>query len=190
MEADWEVEIGDEAPVIDACWEGLVDLRGAPELARQLLETRQFPSLADALQELNSACSPVWTSKCDVWSPGQFDLDEMHAKPEEGKCAIACYIDLLPISERQWPSPTEAVAWCRALCVRLRNVPLRCCRADLIIRRAHIAEDGEDLGITLYLSAAGSTRDSARDTLESALAVLVESVLQSEHPANPAAKLQ
>lgn len=190
MEADWEVEIGHEAPVIDVYWEGLLDLRGAPELARQLPEARKFPPLALALQELNSASSPVWTSKCDIWSQEQFDLDELDAKPEEGKCAIACYIDLLPIIDHQWPSPAQAVAWCREVCARLRNVPLRCCRADLVLRRTLIASDCEGVGITIYLSAAGSTLDSARDTLASALAVFVESVLQAEHPKNPAAKLQ
>ena len=182
MEADWEVEIGNEAPVIHSCWEGLVDLRRAPELARRLPEAGQFPPLADALQALNSASSPVWTSKCDIWSPLEFDLDELDAKPAEGNCAIACYIDLLPISDRLWPSPVDAVAWCRAVCARLHNVSLRCCRADLIVRCAHIATNHGDLGITMYLTACGSTLGSARGTLESGLAALMESVLQAEHP--------
>ena len=38
MEADWEFEVGGDAPVIEACWEGFIDLRKTPERARQLPE--------------------------------------------------------------------------------------------------------------------------------------------------------
>jgi hypothetical protein len=70
MEADWEFEVGGdatvpEAPIIDACWSGFVDLQSAPERARLLPEASQFPALADALVKLNGVGSPVWTSKCD-----------------------------------------------------------------------------------------------------------------------------
>jgi hypothetical protein len=46
LEADWEVEIGSEAPVIDACWSGFVDLSSAPERASQLTEAIDFPAIA------------------------------------------------------------------------------------------------------------------------------------------------
>ena len=36
MEADWEVEIGGGAPVIDACWDGYVDLRFNPRMDSSL----------------------------------------------------------------------------------------------------------------------------------------------------------
>ena len=35
MEADWEFEVGGDAPVIDACWPGFVDLRRIPGAARE-----------------------------------------------------------------------------------------------------------------------------------------------------------
>jgi len=190
MEADWEVEIGGEAPVIDACWEGLVDLRRAPELAAQLSESRQLPALAPALVQLNSELSPVQTSKCDVWSPGDFDPDELDAHEREGKCALACYIDLLPQADRRWPSADHAIAPCRAICARLHRVLLRCCRADLIVRQARIASGSYDLAITAYLTACGPTPDSARATLESALAAFVSAMLLSDDPATVASKLQ
>jgi hypothetical protein len=38
MEADWEFEVGGDAPVIEAPWPGFVDLRLHPERAWQLSE--------------------------------------------------------------------------------------------------------------------------------------------------------
>jgi hypothetical protein len=178
MEADWEVEIGSDAPVIDACWDGFVDLRHAPERAPELPEARDCPALGDALMRLNAASSPVWTSKCDVWPPDNFDPYELDAPDLAGKCAIACYIDLLPRSDEQWPSPSLAVAPCQALCFHLRNVPLRGSRADLIVRRAVVAPGRPDLGITAYLTACGSTQAEARTTLASALDVFANAVLK------------
>ena len=105
MEADWEVEMGGDAPVIEACWDGLVDLRRWPERAPLLPEAQQLPALADALMQLNSASSPVWTAKCDVWRPPNFDIDELDAQPEQGGCGMACYVDLLPRRDMQWPGP-------------------------------------------------------------------------------------
>ena len=54
MEADWEVEIGGDAPVIDAQWPGLVDLRANPERVCEIAEASAFPPLADLLLALNS----------------------------------------------------------------------------------------------------------------------------------------
>jgi hypothetical protein len=190
MEADWEVEIGGKSPIIDACWKGFLDLRRAPELVSQLLESSQFPALSGALIQLNSDPSPVWTSKCDVWIPDEVDRDELDAGSEEGKFALACYIDLLPSGDRRWLFPDVAVAECRALCARLRNVVMRCCRVDLIIRRAHNTPDRQELGFTAYLTACGPTLDSARAKLESALTALVDAILPVDPPAPTASKLQ
>src|ERR1700741_1109000 len=158
MEADWEIEIGQEAPIqqapiqqgliqqgliqeapiIDACWPGLVDLRTNPERVRELPEVHQLPALADALVRLNATDSPVWTAKCDVWPVAEpcaeFDRFELDSPVEAAVHGLACYIDLLPVSE--WVLPEKAIASCENLCARLRSVPLRCCRVDLVIRRA------------------------------------------------------
>ncbi len=82
MEADWEVEIGGDAPVIEAEWPGFIDLRMQPSRISDIAEATAFLPLADFLSALNQESSQVWTSKCDVWEP---DLT-----------ATACYIDLLP----------------------------------------------------------------------------------------------
>jgi hypothetical protein len=176
MEADWEVEIGGEAPVIQAHWAGFIDLRQAPDCAGHLPEAAHLPALADTLLRLNSASSPVWTSKCDVWHPDTFDPDELDAPPGERNVAIACYIDLLPRDEKPWPGPEHAVAACKSLCARLRPFALRGCRADLIVRRAFIPPGLLDLGVTAYFTACSTTSADAAAVLAAALAAFAHSL--------------
>ena len=120
MEADWEVEIGGGAPIIDACWDGFVDLRFDPRTrlgaflkqAQDLPESANLPTLAEALVRLNSPRSPVWTSKCDVWpvlDAADIDADELDAPQEDAIVAWACYIDLVPHNKsRPSPDATES----------------------------------------------------------------------------------
>jgi hypothetical protein len=175
MEADWEIESGDEAPIIDACWPGLVGLRADPERARELPEARELGGLANTLIRLNSADSLMWTAKCDVWPIADCDRFELDAQDEDAVRALACYIDLLPTSE--WRLAETAIEWCESLCTRLRSVPLRCCRADLVLRRAVVAPDRWALGVTAYLIACGSAEAAAAAQLESALNGFADSVL-------------
>jgi hypothetical protein len=172
MEADWEFEVGGDAPVIDALWEGFIDLRRTPERARELPEAAQLSGLSAVLERLNSRSSPVWTSKCDVLpalDPEDFDADELDAPP--GCCAhgMACYIDLLRKTGCQWSGPALAENECKHLCALLIEVPLRCCRVDFIIRGARIAPGVMDLGVTSYITACGPTAREAKDVLETAL---------------------
>jgi hypothetical protein len=186
MEADWEFEIGGDAPVIDACWPGFVDLRWSPQcggemaaLVRSLPETAQLPGLAIALERLNTDRSPVWTCKCDFWpalQPEEFDADELNAPIGSSAHALGCYIDLLPKSHQQWNFPRMVEGVCGSWCDRMHAVPLRCCRVDLIIRRAVIAPDLMDTGITAYITACGSTSAEALQTLEAALAAFVDAL--------------
>jgi hypothetical protein len=184
MEADWEFEAGGDAPVIDACWPGLVDLRHEPERAWDLPETAHFPALAATLAKLNAAASPVWTSKCDLWphlEAGEFDPDELDAPPGCSAHAMGCYIDLLPCSGRQWLPPERAAAWCKRLCGLLRPVPLRCCRADLVIRRAVLTPNPTDpervdLGVTAYLTSCGASPAEAAQALAGALSAFANAL--------------
>jgi hypothetical protein len=173
MEADWEFEVGGDAPVIDARWPGLIDLQSTPDRAWDLPEVAHLPALAAALAKLNATSSPVWTSKCDVWA--QLDLDacdpgELDAPSGCFVHAMGCYIDLLPRSDQQWLLPATAGDGCRMLCQRLHDIPLRCCRADLVVRRAFLVPDRMDLGITAYLTSCGASQAEAARTLQTALA--------------------
>jgi hypothetical protein len=187
MEADWEFEMGPAAeslaaealaaPVIEAHWPGFVDLRQAPARAWDLPETVQFPALGEALAKLNSADSPVWTSKCDLWDhlqQDEFDADELDAPPGHATHAMGCYVDLLPRSDQQWSTPAMAAADCKRICKLLRPIPLRCCRADLILRRSFITPNLPALGITVYLTSCGESPAEAALAFQHALTAFTD----------------
>jgi hypothetical protein len=179
MEADWEVELGPDAPVLDALWSGWIDLRSNPERLAEVSEAAGFPPLGTALLALNSANSPLWTAKCDLWQlrpaaeaddldPAELDPGELNADPNETAFALACYLDCLARSGTVFPTLAAAESWARAAVARLRAANLRCCRADLVIRRA-FAANADGLGVTAYLTACGPTEPAARDNLAQAL---------------------
>jgi len=183
MEADWEFEVGPDsagiaAPVIDVCWAGFVDLRRSPERAWELAEAAQLPALAAFLAKLNAPDSPVWTAKCDCWprlKADEFDRDELDAPIGCADAALGCYIDLLP-GGQPWALPEQAEGWCKRVCGLLRSLPLRCCRVDLVIRRALLAPNLLSLGVTAYLTACGASSAEAARTLDAALAKFADAL--------------
>lgn len=179
MEADWEFEVAADAPGIHAAWEGYVDLSREPDRAAQLPEAGRFFALAPALVRLNHAASLVRTFKCDVWEVESFDPDELDAPHESAATALACYIDLLAAGSSAWSTLDRAADWCRRLCAALRAEPLRSARVDLVIRRAFIAPERVDLGITAYLIACGATQTDAEASLGAALRVFADAVCPS-----------
>jgi hypothetical protein len=179
MEADWEFDLGGDAPVMDARWAGFVDLRREPERARELAEVKHFPALAAALMRLNGAGSPVWTSKCDFWpamEAEEFDADEVDAPPGLATHAVGCYIDLLANSDQQLAVPEMAAESCEGLCGRLRAVALRCCRVDLVVRLAAMEKNRTHLGITAYFTACGPDGKIAGETLEACLGAFADTL--------------
>ena len=177
MESDWEIEIAPDAPVIDAAWEGFVDLRRNASHARELSEAVQFPALAETLIRLNSFSSPVWTAKCDVWPVDEFDPDEMDADPQSATAAMGCYIDLLPAGAQTWSTLENVVEWCRRLCLELRTRSLRRCRGDAIVRSAFFTPEDAGLGITAYIIACGPSLPEASARLAEALHVVADSII-------------
>jgi hypothetical protein len=182
MECDWELELGGDAAVIDANWQGFVDLRFTPASAATFPETEQLTALADVLMRLNSPSSPVWTAKCDFWVVDQIDPDELDAPPELAACAVACYIDLLPALAHPWPTAESAIAWCKQQCEPLRLHQLRCCRADLIVRHAMISPDRLDVGVTAYFTACAPTPVDAAHNLSTALIAFTDSMPHALSP--------
>ena len=176
MEADWEFEIGPGAPVIDAAWAGLVDLQNEPWRVNQIGETARAAGLAQLLLWLNSSASRFWTAKCDAWSTETIDPDEMDAPAKEAAVALACYIDVLPRDRAVWSTPADVEAFCRKLVAKLRCVPARCCRADLVIRQAEIRGESLTLGITAYLAGCGVSESNAADALTNALSAFADSI--------------
>jgi hypothetical protein len=184
MEADWEFEVGGGAPVIEALWPGFVDLRGSPERVTEIAEAGVFPPLAALLVALNAPRSPLRTAKCDLWEP--------QADPPAGgetRAGLACYVDLLPVQGSVFASPRQAEAFCRAWVARLDAVELPGCRADLVIRQA-FAGEAEGFGVTAYLSAEGTERSEANDSLAAAMASFCRAIPAIPAPEPPDSKLQ
>jgi hypothetical protein len=184
MEADWEFELGPDAegfaaPVIETQWAGFVDIQRYPERAGDLPESVLFPALGATLIQLNANDSLVWTSKCDYWpnlEANEFDPDELDAPPGSTAHAMGCFIDVIPKKDQQWDLPEMAEKACKRICGLLNTVPVRCCRADLVIRRAFISPDRMDLGITAYLTSCGESVAEAKRTLEAALAAFTDAL--------------
>jgi hypothetical protein len=75
MEADWAAEVGPDLPSIDIPWEGFVDLREVSSLVQVVKEATDHHALGRALITMNSEASPVFSTKCDVWSFSGFEID-------------------------------------------------------------------------------------------------------------------
>ncbi len=165
MEADWEVEIGGGAPVIEAEWPGFVDLRSHPERIAEIAEAAAFPPLAALLLALNAPESLVWTSKCDMWEP----------EP----AVQAAYIDLLSLEGKVFIRWQQAEAFCREYVARLAQIALPVlgaeCSLDLVIRQA-VAGQAEGFGITAYLSAKATHPTDASAALASIMATFVDAL--------------
>jgi hypothetical protein len=186
MEADWSVEIGPDLPVITVPWEGFVDLRHTPSLTNSLEETVATPALAQALITLNSASSPVFTSKCDLWLLGPDEIDplEFEAGREEAQQGIACYIDIVGRSAGLFTSFVEHEAWVRAATAELRDTLLPQAHAELVVRQSYV-NDLEGFAVTLYTAACGATEADAqsvfRAVLETAITItMVKAVTTGE----------
>jgi|SRR5579859_2847933 len=175
MNADWEVEIGGDAPVIEALWPGFIDLRAHPERVSEIAETAVFPPLAVLLKSLNAPDSTLWTSKCDVWEPDP--------------AAIALYVDILPCEGSVFAQRQQAEAFCRELVGRLAGLGTHDCSVDLVIRQA-IAGEAVGFGITAYLSASGSDRSQAASLLATSLAGFSDALPRVSPPAKPGSRLQ
>lgn len=189
MEADWEVEIGGGAPVIEADWPGFIDLRKHPERVGEIAES-VFSPLADLLLALNSARSPLWTSKCDVWEPAPG--------------ALACYVDLLPRDGSVFAEWQQAESFCRQYIARLDCTGQPGCRmvspegssppadhqaaADtaitLVVRQA-IAAHTEGFGVTAYFSANATGGADTQTVMAALLAAFADAIPGTMFPQRP-----
>lgn len=176
MEADWEFDVGGGAPLIEAYWHGLVDLRAHPERVSEIGECRDLPGLTDVLLTLNGVDSLVWTSKADVFFPEMIDPYEMDASPDQAVAAIGCYVDILPRRYEATSDRVRVEKCCRTLCARLAEKTLRCCRVDIVVRRAIVAEAYE-LGATTYATACGATAAEAKQRLSECLEAFAAAVV-------------
>lgn len=184
MEADWEVEIGGGAPVIEAAGPGWIDLRAEPERLSEIAEAASFASMGKLLTALNAPASPLWTSKCDLW------------QEETGE--LACYVDLLPVEGRVFGEWQQAEIFCRAYVARLGCISLPEVGAAAndfetsvtLVIRAAVAGGAEGFGITAYLSAGSTAQADAAAALTSAMDAFADALPAVRSPAQGGSKLQ
>jgi hypothetical protein len=124
---------------------------------------------------LNAPDSPVWTSKTDVFTPVNIDPDEMDATSEDAAHALACYIDLLQRTDQIWKLPLDAERDCKQICASLSAIGLRCCRVDIVVRRA-LLRDTNSLAATVYFTACGPTLEDATHQLGECMAAFADVV--------------
>ncbi|MBV8675232.1 MAG: hypothetical protein JOZ33_17545 [Acidobacteriaceae bacterium] len=183
MEADWDVEIGPDAPSIAVPWPGFVDLRNCPSIAvPSIPETANHPALRDFLVQLNSAGSPVFTSKCDIWTLGQeeIDHDEFGARPENARFAIASYIDILLLAPEKFGSFRFHEAHVRRTTKVLRDIELANCRVDMVVRSATV-QSTSGYGLTLYTAGCGADEAMACTSWEAVLQAALNATMNLAH---------
>ena len=181
MEADWEVEVGGGAPVIDALWAGFVDLRQQPERIEEIAEAARFPALGGLLERLNSPGSPVWTAKCDLWEPVEpGEAANLTVAEDDLPAALAIYVDLLPSAGAVFLHWQDAEAFCRRWVSQLAHIKMSACTVELVVRQAQ-AGVSQGFGVTAYLSAEGHDRFGAAETLSRALGAFADAIPATEH---------
>jgi len=180
MEADWEVEVGGGAPVIDALWAGFVDLRQQPERIEEIAEAARFPALGGLLERLNSPGSPVWTAKCDLWEPVEpGEAANLTVAEDDLPAALAIYVDLLPCAGSVFSQWQQAEAFCREWVARLGQIAMAGCSVELVVRQA-VAGLAEGFAVTAYVSAEGHDRAGAAETLARALSAFAAAIPATE----------
>ena len=183
MEADWAVEVGPEFPLIDASWDGFVDLRSSSSKVDSVVEATNHPALREALLALNSEGSQVFTSKCDAWAltADEIDADEFGAGANEPLAGFASYIDILERDNMRFASLAICEQQARALTVQIRPISLRCGRVDLVVRAA-IANEQSGYGLTLYAAGCGADAAAAYACWKAVLGAAVAATISAAQP--------
>jgi hypothetical protein len=180
MLAEFEVEIGADAPLLVVPWQDdtgaltFIDLRENPALVDDISESRDA-AMRNALLALNSGDSPFMTGKCDLWTTQ--DLYDEEAIFECG-WKHASYIDLL-WHDPKWRSDYEICERTMRDWVRhLRLLSAEDASVSIILR---VCEIWREPGFywTIYVNGYGDTGSNARDAWSHAIASLLRVVLEN-----------
>lgn len=178
MEADWSVALAADDPEIVVPWARFIDLRQDRDRVDEIEEARSEPALTSALLLLNSAGSPLWTAKCDTWNSSEpMDPYEMDAEPADAACGAGSYIDLL--TRNNVADFERLERWIRVVAERLRTVPAKASRVELVLRRARVNE-APGYGTTWFVEGCGATPQRARQAWNEALRLALPVIMHPE----------
>lgn len=143
MQADFSVELGGDAPVLEIPWRSTdpliryYDLKIHPELVSHIPEATAYPELGVFLSRINAAGFPLATAKCDVWSSSE-------VAPEEeifGDRKFVSYIDLVFVDQGDRYSFERHEAFAKELCSLLGHAPEIAATVDLVIRHCYYGQE-------------------------------------------------
>ncbi len=184
----WSAECGLEDPVLVVPWSDpssaarFVDLREDPYAIEEIPEAEQTPAVAQALRALNTARSPVFTAKCDLWPIN--DPDELHALALElalddlgggAYAAFASYLDLIWRDRSTFASFHQHQHIMHRLERRIASIDEHQALTECIIRPALVdfGAPQEGFAASFYVKALGSSTEDARNVWARALAAVV-----------------
>jgi hypothetical protein len=180
MEADWSVEIGAGLPLIEASWNGFIDLRSTLEKVNSIEEARRHSVIRFAIELLNGADSALFTTKCDCWMLAEEDIDpdEFAAARATARTGFASYIDVVERDSSRFASFEFHELRARELTSDLHKLELRQGRVDLVVRAA-VAHNQNGFAMTLYAAGCGATEAEAYAAWQ---AVLAATIAAASHP--------
>jgi len=173
MHVEWVAECSAEDPVLVVPWKdpdgaaAFLDLRENPYDLDHLPEAAEHPPLMQALRALNATRSPVFTAKCDAWSMGGDELEELRMDLELGTAetpaGFASYIDLVWRDRTIFASFHQHEQILRRLERLAGPLDLPAVAVDCVIRPAMVDLAGarEGFAVSLYVKALGPDRQSA-----------------------------
>ena len=187
LEADWSVALGTGDPVITVPWAAsseckFIDLRSDLNLIDEIVEVRRTPALRAALLTLNGTGSPHWTAKCDAWTSSMEDgapaIDpyEMDAEPTETAYGAGSYVDVLQRDREVFASFDRQERWMRAVTTKLRSLPAKAVRVELVLRSAMV-EAAPGFAVSWFVEACGASRQGAQQNWERALQLSLEEIM-------------
>lgn len=179
---EWSTETASDDPVLVVPWQApdgaarWVDLREDEFALDEIGEADAYPALLSALRALNSARSPVFTAKCDVWEMDEKELastrDDLLLEAEQAVAGMACYLDLLWRDRAIFASRHRTEQALYRLDRMIEELPGSLAKAEAVVRPAVVDLDGavaEGYCLSLYVKGVGVDTAEADERWSAAL---------------------
>ena len=171
MQADYEIELGPDAPALEVPWRSsdgssrYFDLRARPELLLEISEAAGNPELGRFLSAVNAPRSHFQSAKCDSWLSDEItEAEQIY----EARWKFASYVDLFFADLAAQMDLTRNRTFSAKLAELLGKAPDVSAAAEFMVRRCYFHRTGDmnlsDDGfcITFYLTGYGDDEDQAQ----------------------------